>query len=114
MARRNKQVETEQTAKTSEVTEEVQETVQVPETTEETQETAQVPEVTEKTQEVENKEKTEESQEAQEATDKFDEIMKLHSDMEELIINSRGFVFTPGTPKSMHDDGILYKNKYFK
>lgn len=97
MARRSKQEETEQT-------------VQVPETVEETQEA----QVAEETQEVENEEKVEEPQEAQEATDKFDAIMKLYPNMEELIINSRGFVFTPGTPKSMHDDGILYKNKYFK
>lgn len=106
MARRSKQEETEQT-------------VQVPETVEETQEAQVVEEtqeaqVVEETQEVENEEKVEEPQEAQKATDKFDAIMKLYHNMEELIINSRGFVFTPGTPKSMHDDGILYKNKYFK
>ena len=53
-------------------------------------------------------------------TKKTDEIpsyvesaMKIYSFMEELIVNSKGFVFTPGTPQSMHNDGILYKNKYF-
>ena len=39
--------------------------------------------------------------------------MKLYPHMKEMIVNSKGFLFTPGTPQSMHKDGILYKNKFF-
>ena len=39
--------------------------------------------------------------------------MKLYPHMKEMIVNSKGFLFTPGTPQSMHNDGILYKNKFF-
>ena len=125
MARRIAKEETEEVVKTQGV-QETQETESSTETQQE-QETEQNPE----TQETEQKPETQEAnpdaekQEEQEdkhktGTKKGDKLpeyveaaMKLYPNMKELIVNSRGFIFTPGTPQSMHNDGILYKNKFF-
>ena len=125
MARRIAKEETEEVVKTQGV-QETQETESSTETQQE-QETEQNPD----TQETEQKSETQEAnpdaekQEGQEDKSKtetkkggkipenVEALMKLYPHMKEMIINSKGFLFTPGTPQSMHNDGILYKNKFF-
>ena len=122
MARRIAKEETEEVVKTQGV-QETQETESSTETQQE-QETEQNPE----TQETEQKSETQEANpDAEKQEDKsktetkkggkipenVEALMKLYPHMKEMIINSKGFLFTPGTPQSMHNDGILYKNKFF-
>lgn len=122
MARRIAKEETEEVVKTQGVqetessteTQQEQETEQKPET----QETEQKPETqeanpdAEKQEEQEDKPKTE-TKKGGKIPENVEALMKLYPHMKEMIINSKGFLFTPGTPQSMHNDGILYKNKFF-
>ena len=134
MARRIAKEETEEVVKTQGVqetqetessteTQQEQETEQKSETQEteqksETQETEQKSETqeanpdAEKQEEQEDKPKTE-TKKGDKIPENVEALMKLYPHMKEMIINSKGFLFTPGTPQSMHNDGILYKNKFF-
>lgn len=107
MARRIAKEETEEVVKTQGV-QETQETESSTETQQE-QETEQNPETQ---QEQEDKSKTE-TKKGGKIPENVEALMKLYPHMKEMIINSKGFLFTPGTPQSMHNDGILYKNKFF-
>ena len=116
MARRITKEETEEVAKTQGV-QETQETESSTETQQE-QEAEQNPETQEANPDAEKQEEQEDKHKT--GTKKGDKLpeyveaaMKLYPNMKELIVNSRGFIFTPGTPQSMHNDGILYKNKFF-
>ena len=119
MARRIAKEETEEVVKTQ--------GVQETESSTETQQTQEAEQETE-TQETEQKSETQEANpDAEKQEDKsktetnkggkipenVEALMKLDPYMKEMIINSKGFLFTPGTPQSMHNDGILYKNKFF-
>ena len=48
-----------------------------------------------------------------EIPDYVDAVLKLYPEYGQLIVNSFGGAFVPGTPKEMHIDGVLYDNKYF-
>lgn len=125
MARRIAKEETEEVVKTQGV-QETQETESSTETQQE-QETEQNPETQETEQKSETQEANPDAETQQEQEDKsktetkkggkipenVEALMKLYPHMKEMIINSKGFLFTPGTPQSMHNDGILYKNKFF-
>ena len=122
MARRIAKEETEEVVKTQGV-QETQETESSTETQQEqkteqnpeTQETEQKPETQEPNPDVEKQEdkpKTE-TKKGDKIPENVEALMKLYPHMKEMIINSKGFLFTPGTPQSMHNDGILYKNKFF-
>lgn len=95
MARRIAKEETEEVVKTQGV-----------------QETQETESSTETQQEQEDKSKTE-TKKGGKIPENVEALMKLYPHMKEMIINSKGFLFTPGTPQSMHNDGILYKNKFF-
>ena len=95
MARRIAKEETEEVVKTQGV-----------------QETQETESSTEIQQEQEDKSKTE-TKKGGKIPENVEALMKLYPHMKEMIINSKGFLFTPGTPQSMHNDGILYKNKFF-
>ena len=125
MARRIAKEETEEVVKTQGVqetqetessteTQQEQETEQKPET----QETEQKPETQEENPDAEKQEKQEdkpktETKKGDKIPENVEALMKLYPHMKEMIVNSKGFLFTPGTPQSMHNDGILYKNKFF-
>ena len=125
MARRIAKEETEEVVKTQGV----QETQEIESSTEtqQEQETEQNPETQETEQKSETQEANPDAEKQEEQEDKFktetkkdgkipenvEALMKLYPHMKEMIINSKGFLFTPGTPQSMHNDGILYKNKFF-
>lgn len=125
MARRIAKEETEEVVKTQGV-QETQETESSTETQQE-QETEQKPETQETEQKPETQETNPDAETQQEHEDKsktetkkggkipenVEALMKLYPHMKEMIVNSKGFLFTPGTPQSMHNDGILYKNKFF-
>ena len=125
MARRIAKEETEEVVKTQGV-QETQETESSTETQQE-QETEQNPETQETEQKSETQEANPDAETQQEQEDKsktetkkggkipenVEALMKLYPHMKEMIVNSKGFLFTPGTPQSMHNDGILYKNKFF-
>lgn len=125
MARRIAKEETEEVVKTQGV-QETQETESSTETQQEqeteqnpdTQETEQKPGTqeanpdAEKQEEQEDKSKTE-TKKGSKIPENVEALMKLYPHMKEMIVNSKGFLFTPGTPQSMHNDGILYKNKFF-
>ena len=116
MARRIAKEETEEVVKTQGV-QETQETESSTETQQE-QETEQNPETqeanpdAEKQEEQDDKSKTE-TKKGGKIPENVEALMKLYPHMKEMIVNSKGFLFTPGTPQSMHNDGILYKNKFF-
>jgi hypothetical protein len=113
MARRIAKEETEEVVKTQGV-QETQETESSTETQQE-QETEQKPETQEPNPDVEKQEdkpKTE-TKKGDKIPENVEALMKLYPHMKEMIVNSKGFLFTPGTPQSMHNDGILYKNKFF-
>lgn len=125
MARRITKEETEEVVKTQGVqetqetessteTQQEQKTEQNPETqeTEQKSETQEENPDTEKQEEQEDKSKTE-TKKGGKIPENVEVLMKLYPHMKEMIINSKGFLFTPGTPQSMHNDGILYKNKFF-
>ena len=125
MARRIAKEETEEVVKTQGVqetqetessteTQQEQETEQNPETqeTEQKSETQEANPDAEKQEEQEDKPKTE-TKKGDKIPENVEALMKLYPHMKEMIINSKGFLFTPGTPQSMHNDGILYKNKFF-
>lgn len=125
MARRIAKEETEEVVKTQGV-QETQETESSTET-QQTQEAEQETETQESEQKNETQEQNPDAETQKEQDDKpktetkkggkipenVEAIMKLYPHMKEMIINSKGFLFTPGTPQSMHNDGILYKNKFF-
>ena len=128
MARRIAKEETEEVVKTQETQvanpeTETQETEQKTETQEteqktETQETESSNETQEANPEAEKQEKQDdkpktETKKGDKIPENVEALMKLYPHMKEIIVNSKGFLFTPGTPKSMHNDGILYKNKFF-
>jgi hypothetical protein len=113
MARRIAKEETEEVVKTQGV-QETQETESSTETQQE-RETEQNPETQEENPDAEKQEdkpKTE-TKKGDKIPENVEALMKLYPHMKEMIINSKGFLFTPGTPQSMHNDGILYKNKFF-
>ena len=125
MARRIAKEETEEVVKTQGVqetqetessteTQQEQETEQNPDTqeTEQKSETQEANPDAEKQKEQEDKSKTE-TKKGGKIPENVEALMKLYPHMKEMIINSKGFLFTPGTPQSMHNDGILYKNKFF-
>ena len=113
MARRITKEETEEVVKTQGV-QETQETESSTETqeTEQKSETQEANPDAETQQEQEDKPKTE-TKKGGKTPENVEALMKLYPHMKEMIVNSKGFLFTPGTPQSMHNDGILYKNKFF-
>lgn len=92
-------------------------TKKVQETEKETPEAEQNPELNpeEETKEETKAEETEkETSEAGALDDVVDKALKLHPQYEKLYVNSKGFIFTEGTSKSMRGNAKLYENKYFK
>lgn len=41
-------------------------------------------------------------------------VLRKNPQYQELLVNSRGFVFVPGTSQRIHGDAVLYKNPYYK